>query len=142
MEERKPRARHTFAAILAVGVVGLFVWVIQLARQGDPVGYIILTGTGMLIFLLVTGIVFHLVMSINQPPRHHSNNLKTIYDTQRVMDRQNRALADQLNQMQKYSAPPAGQAGRHQDIELRPGQMMTASGYVIEDTAFDALDEE
>ena len=48
-------AKHTLAVMLALIGGGLLVWIIQLARQGDPIGYIILTGLGVLASLPVVG---------------------------------------------------------------------------------------
>ncbi len=81
-ERRKPKARHTFAAVAAVGVIGILIWIIELARRGDPVGYIILTGTGMMIFLVVIGLVLRLVITATNQSSRQPNNLKTMYDTQ------------------------------------------------------------
>jgi hypothetical protein len=132
--------KHTFAVALAVVIGSLFIWIVQLARQGDPVGYIILTGTGVLLTLLVVGVVLRLLLAVSSqssggPGR---SDMKHVYDTQRVLAQQNRALADQLRRLQKsdplLSAEPAGP-------DLQPGQIMTADGYVIDSQAFDILEE-
>ncbi len=138
-EKRGISAKHTFAVTLAVVIGSLFIWIVQLARQGDPVGYIILTGAGVLLSLLVVGVVLRLVLAgANQPPRQHPE-MKTVYDTQRVLAQQNRALLDQLDRLQKNgSLLPAETGG----VELQPGQMMTAEGYVIDSAAFEVLEEE
>ncbi|MEW5958868.1 MAG: hypothetical protein AB1801_14140 [Chloroflexota bacterium] len=39
---------RTLAVMIALAGAGLLIWIIQLARQGDPVGYIMLTGLGVL----------------------------------------------------------------------------------------------
>lgn len=139
----KPRARYTFAITFTLVSGGLFVWIIQLARQGEPVGYIILTGLGMLLALLVCGIVLRLLlMAANRPSSQPLSDLKTLYDTQRVLSQQNRALLDQLQQLQKQPSLLSGRTPRPHDLELEPGQMMTAEGFIIDGTAFDSLDDD
>jgi hypothetical protein len=117
----KPRARYAFAITLALVSGGLFIWIIQLARQGEPVGYIILTGLGMLLALLVCGLVLRLLlMAANRSSAQPLNDLKTIYKSSR----------------------PCSAAIHPNNLELEPGQMMTAEGFIIDGTAFDSLDED
>jgi hypothetical protein len=136
-------AKHIFAAVLAFVVGGLLVWVIQLARQGDPVGYIILTGLGVLLSLLVAGLVLYiLIIAIGKitQVRPYPNEMKTVYETHRVLEAQNREMARLLTQMQRN---PALLANPDQPpVELGPGQVMTPEGFVIDGTAFDTLEDE
>ncbi|HEX9923290.1 MAG TPA: hypothetical protein VGD99_11575, partial [Anaerolineae bacterium] len=131
----KPRARYVFAITLALVSSGLLIWIIQLARQGEPVGYIILTGLGMLLALLVCGLVLRLLlMATNRSSAQPLSDLKTIYDTQRVLSQQNRALLDQLRQIQKQPSLLGGHSPHPNNLELEPGQMMTAEGFIIDGT--------
>ena len=135
--ESRLRARHIFALTLALGLVGVLVWVIQLARQNEPVGYIILTGAGILLALLVSGFVVGLVLRLvlSAQPRQ-ADNLKTVREVQQLMAQQNRELLRQLQQ-QRAALP----AGAPVD-DLDPGQLVTREGYVIDSNLFAALDEE
>lgn len=136
-------ARHTFAVVLALIIGGLLVWVIQLARQEDPIGYIILTGLGVLISVPVVGVVLYmLIIALGKTlqPRPNTHEMKTVYETHRVLEAQNREMARLLTRMQRQ---PALLANPEQaSVELGPGQVMTPEGFVIDGAAFDALEEE
>jgi hypothetical protein len=140
-EKKGIRARHVFAFMLAV-VMGLTnIWIIQLAREGDPVGYMILTFEGVLGTILVVGLVIAFVIgqtakvnNISGPPRR---DLKDLYDTTRLLNQQNKTLR-QILEEQGLGAPQL----MAPQTPLRPGQMMTADGMVIEGQVFDALDDE
>jgi hypothetical protein len=137
------KARHVFAFSLALVGGGIIIWVIQLARQGDPVGYIILTGGGVLIALIVAGLVIGFVLrqaslaDSRRSWRGQTGPLKEMYDSQRVLLQQNQAL----RRLAEGQLPAATQPGQPQN-ELQPGQLRTAEGYVIDGAAFDELDEE
>jgi hypothetical protein len=147
VNQRQPfrvSARHTLAVMITLVSGGLLIWIIQLARQGDPVGYIILTGLGMLASLpVVGGVLYMLIVAIGKvlQARSAPSELKTVYDTHRVLEAQNRELARTLNQLQRN---PTLLANPDQTavVELRPGQVRTPEGFVIDGTAFDALEDE
>jgi hypothetical protein len=145
-QRQSPRisARHTLAVMITLVSGGLLIWIIQLARQGDPVGYIILTGLGMLASLpVVGGVLYMLIVALGKVLQMRSwpADLKTVYNTHRVLEAQNRELARTLNQLQRNPTllttgdqPPV--------VELGPGQVRTPEGFVIDGTAFDALEDE
>jgi hypothetical protein len=136
------KARHVFALTLALVCGGIIIWIIHLARQGDPVGYIILTGGGVLILLIVAGLVIGFVLrqaslaDSRRSLRGQTGPFKEMYDSQRVLLQQNQALR-RLAEGQL----PATQMVQSQN-ELQPGQLRTAEGFVIDGAAFDELDEE
>lgn len=139
--EKGVRARHVFALALAI-IVGLTnIWIIQLARAGDPVGYILLTGEGVLATVLVVGMVIAFTIGqtakMNNTPPAPRRDLKDMYETTRLLNQQNKTLRQILEEQglgdRQLVAP---------QTPLRPGQMMTADGMVIEGEAFDGLDEE
>lgn len=137
------RAKHTFVIALVLVGGGLLVWMIQLARQGDAIGYIILTGLGVLLSLLVVGLVLYiLIMAIGKTTqiRSYPNEMKTIYETHRVLEAQNREMARLLAQMQRN--PTLLADPEKLPVELGPGQVLTPEGFVIDGTAFDTLEEE
>jgi len=140
MEQRKKGggARYAFAVVLAI-TLGL--WIIQLARNGEAVGYIILTGEGILVTVLVVGLVIafatkQAVIGNGSPPPRR--DLKDLYDTTRLLNQQNKTLRQLLEEhgLDNPQLPASRQ------FPLQPGQMMTADGMVIEGEAFDNLDEE
>jgi len=139
------RARTIFAVVLAVIIGGLLVWIIQLARQGDPIGYIILTGLGVLASMPVMGVVLYmLIMAIGtlraMQPGGNRQEMKTIYETHRILEAQNREMARLLSQLQRNPdlfANPGQPA-----VELGPGHVLTSDGFVIDGTAFDTLEDE
>ncbi|MEW5956879.1 MAG: hypothetical protein AB1801_04085 [Chloroflexota bacterium] len=140
-------ARHTLAVMIALTGAGLLVWITQLARQGDPVGYIILTGLGVLASLPVAGgVLYLLIVAIGKvlQTRSAPAELKTVYDTHRVLEAQNRELARMLNQLQRNPTLLASLQSPEQAtvVELGPGQVRTPEGFVIDGTAFDALEDE
>jgi len=140
-EKKGVRARHVFALVLAL-ILGLTnIWIIQLARAGDPVGYILLTGEGVLATVLVVGLVIAFTIGqaakMNNTPAAPRRDLKDLYDTTRLLNQQNKTLRQILEEQ--------GMGGRQlaaPQTPLRPGQMLTADGMVIEGAAFDELDEE
>ena len=72
--------------------------------------------------------------------RPYPNEMKTVYETHRVLEAQNREMARLLTQMQRN---PALLANPDQPpVELGPGQVMTPEGFVIDGTAFDTLEDE
>ena len=136
-------AKHTLAVMLALIGGGLLVWIIQLARQGDPIGYIILTGLGVLASLpVVGGVLYLLIVAIGKTMqgRPSGQELKTVYETHRVLEAQNRELARMLTQLQRN---PALLANPEQPtFDLGPGQVRTPEGFIIDGTAFDTLEDE
>ena len=136
-------AKHTLAVMLALIGGGLLIWIIQLARQGDPIGYIILTGLGVLASLpVVGGVLYLLIVAIGKTMqgRPSGQELKTVYETHRVLEAQNRELARMLTQLQRN---PALLAGPEQPtFDLGPGQVRTPEGFIIDGTAFDTLEDE
>ena len=137
------RARTIFAVVLAVIIGGLLVWIIQLARQGDPIGYIILTGLGVLASMPVMGVVLYmLIIAIGKTiqPRANTHEMKTIYETHRILEAQNREMARLLTQIQRN--PDLLTNPGQPSVELGPGHVLTSDGFVIDGTAFDALEDE
>jgi len=141
MESQKKglRGRHIFAGVLALSVGLTQIWIIQLARGGDPVGYMLLAGEGVLASVLVVGLIIAVTLSqvakVNRVPASPRRDLKELYETTRLLTQHNKSLRQLLEEQGEgggASSPPS----------LRPGQMMTADGLVIEGEAFDQLDEE
>lgn len=134
--------KHTLVIALVLALSGILIWIIQLARQGDPVGYIILTGLGMLLALPVTGAVLALLLRslgrLQPPPR---DDLKSIHEAHRVLRDQNRYLTQLLAQAQKNPALLAG-GGVDAAPSLGPGQVRTPEGFIIDGAAFDVLDDD
>jgi hypothetical protein len=144
-------AKHTLVVIVALVSSGLLVWIIQLARAGDPVGYIILTGLGVLLVLPIVGGVLALLINtigkLQAPPSLPRDDLKAIREAHQVLRAQNQYLTQLLAQAQKNPALLAGaQSGYSDTIEtpltLGPGQVRTPEGFVIDGTAFDTLDDD
>jgi|GEM_PF-2213717 len=137
------RARTIFPVVLAVIIGGLLVWIIQLARQGDPIGYIILTGLGVLASMPVMGVVLYmLIIAIGKTvqPRANTREMKTIYETHRILEAQNREMARLLSQLQRN--PDLLTNPGKPAVELGPGHVLTSDGFVIDGAAFDALEDE
>jgi len=141
--------KHAFGFALALVIGGVIIWVIQLARNGDPIGYIILTGIGVLLALPVVGLVLYMLIIAIGKMQHnggtHLDDIKTMRESHRVLKDQNRELARLLLQMQKNpTLMLAEQAGQQEptQVNLAPGQVMTPEGFVIDGTAFSALDNE
>ncbi|MEM7343226.1 MAG: hypothetical protein AAF485_03210 [Chloroflexota bacterium] len=134
--------KHSFAVAMAVVIGGILIWIIQLARNGDPIGYIILAGGGVLLALPVVGLVLYMLIiaisKLQQQP--NLTDMKTIRESQRVLSDQNREMARLMRQMQGAS----NQSSDPQPVPpmLGPGQIMTPEGFVVEGTAFDTLDDE
>ena len=136
-------AKHTLAVMLALIGGGLLVWIIQLARQGDPIGYIILTGLGVLASLpVVGGVLYLLIVAIGKTMqgRPSGQELKTVYETHRVLEAQNRELARMLTQIQRN--PALLTSPEQPTFDLGPGQVRTPEGFIIDGTAFDTLEDE
>ena len=136
-------AKHTLAVMLALIGGGLLVWIIQLARQGDPIGYIILTGLGVLASLpVVGGVLYLLIVAIGKTMqgRPSGQELKTVYETHRVLEAQNRELARMLTQLQRN--PALLTSPEQPTFDLGPGQVRTPEGFIIDGTAFDTLEDE
>jgi hypothetical protein len=136
-------AKHTLAVMLALIGGGLLVWIIQLARQGDPIGYIILTGLGVLASLpVVGGVLYLLIVAIGKTMqgRPSGHELKTVYETHRVLEAQNRELARMLTQLQRN--PALLTSPEQPTFDLGPGQVRTPEGFIIDGTAFDTLEDE
>jgi hypothetical protein len=143
-EKRGIRGRHVFGLALAI-VMGLTnIWVIQLARNGEMVGYLLLALEIILATVVVVGLVISFAIGQaakvsaaagNSSGRSRSE-LKDLYDTTRLLNQQNKTLR-QLLEEQGLGDPqlPAPHT-------LQPGQMMTADGTVIESKAFDVLDDD
>jgi hypothetical protein len=143
-EKRGIRGRHVFGLALAI-VMGLTnIWVIQLARNGEMVGYLLLALEIILATVVVVGLVISFAIGQaakvsaaagNSSGRSRSE-LKDLYDTMRLLNQQNKTLR-QLLEEQGLGDPqlPAPHT-------LQPGQMMTADGTVIESKAFDVLDDD
>ena len=136
-------AKHTLAVMLVLIGGGLLVWIIQLARQGDPVGYIILTGLGVLASLpVVGGVLYLLIVAVGKTMqgRPSGQELKTVYETHRVLEAQNRELARMLTQLQRN--PALLTSPEQSPFDLGPGQVRTPEGVIIDGTAFDTLEDE
>ena len=136
-------AKHTLAVMLVLIGGGLLVWIIQLARQGDPIGYIILTGLGVLASLpVVGGVLYLLIVAIGKTMqgRPSGQELKTVYETHRVLEAQNRELARMLTQIQRN--PALLTSPEQPTFDLGPGQVRTPEGFIIDGTAFDTLEDE
>ena len=139
-EKRGIRARHVLVVILGLGATGVLVWIIQLARQGEPVGYMLLTAVVILaalgVFRVMLGFVLRQVVKAqSQPPRQQADLLKDIQMTQRVLAEQNR----HLRQLAAGRSTPDWPV---YERELQLGQVRTPEGYVINGAVFDGLDEE
>ncbi len=142
--------KHVFVVSLALVVGGVIIWVIQLARNGDPIGYIILTGAGVLLALPVVGLVLYMLIialgKMQQNGGIHLDDIKTMRESQRVLRDQNRELARLLLQVQNnprlMSGPQGGQQEQPAQMTLGPGQVMTPEGFVIDGTVFNMLDED
>jgi hypothetical protein len=146
MDQKQPNrlsAKHTLVVMLALIGGGLLIWIIQLARQGDPIGYIILTGLGVLTSLpVVGGVLYLLIVAVGKTMqgRPSGQELKTVYDTHRVLEAQNRELARMLTQLQRNPALLA--SPEQPTFDLSPGQVRTPEGFIIDGTAFDTLEDE
>ena len=142
--------KHTFVVAMAVVMGGVIIWVIQLARNGDPIGYIILTGAGVLLALPVVGLVLYMLIIAIGKMQHNVgmniDDIKTMRESHRVLKDQNRELARLLLQMQKNPTlllpEQAEQQQSPMGVTLLPGQVMTPEGFVIDGTAFSTLDDE
>ena len=143
MNPNRLSAKHTLAVMLALIGGGLLVWIIQLARQGDPIGYIILTGLGVLASMPVMGVVLYmLIIAIGKTiqPGGNRQEMKTIYETHRILEAQNREMARLLSQLQRNPDLLANPG--QPSVELGPGHVLTSDGFVIDGTAFDTLEDE
>lgn len=140
-EKKGVRARHVFAFVLAIILGFTNIWIIQLAREGDPVGYLLLAGEGVLVTVLIVGLVIAFTIGqaakMNNTPAAPRRDLKDLYETTRLLNQQNKTLRQILEEQglgdRQLAAP---------QTPLRPGQMMTADGLVIEGEAFDGLDDD
>ncbi len=154
MKQQEPvrvSLKHTLGFALALVLGGILIWIIQLARGGEPIGYVILTGLGVILVLPVVGLVLYLLIGAIGKLRRgqSSDDVKTIYETQRVLRAQNQELARLLLQMQNNPALRDGpeqalvpaQEG-HSTPLLAPGQVITPEGFVIDGAAFDILTDE
>ncbi len=140
-QKNKTSVKHTFAIMSVLTMAGLFIWIVQLARQGELVGYVILIGVGATAFILIIALAFRILMEgvgTVMVGRSTSPNggqiMKTIRDTNAVLAGQNRELARRLEH--------TGPAAVTHSPQLGPGQVMTASGFVIEADDFNVLDNE
>ena len=135
--------KHTLAVMAALIGGGVLIWIIQLARQGDPIGYIILTGLGVLASLpVVGGVLYMLIVAVGKTMqgRPSGQELKTVYETHRVLEAQNRELARMLTQLQRN--PALLTSPEQPTFDLGPGQVRTPEGFIIDGTAFDTLEDE
>ena len=66
--------------------------------------------------------------------------MKTIYETHRRLEAQNREMARLLTQIQRN--PDLLTNPGQPSVELGPGHVLTSDGFVIDGTAFDALEDE
>ena len=147
MDQKQPNrlsAKHTLVVMLALIGGGLLIWIIQLARQGDPIGYIILTGLGVLTSLpVVGGVLYLLIVAVGtlraMQGRPSGQELKTVYETHRVLEAQNRELARMLTQLQRN--PALLTSPEQPTFDLGPGQVRTPEGFIIDGTAFDTLED-
>jgi multisubunit Na+/H+ antiporter MnhG subunit len=143
-------AKHTLSITGVLLGAGLLVWIIQLARAGDPVGYIILTGLGVLLALPVTGgvlaMLLHAAGKVTRPPNSPTrDDLKSIREAHQLLQTQHQYLTRLLQQAQQnpallpgYTLPVAAEPAAP---PLAPGQLQTADGFIIDGVAFDTLDE-
>lgn len=140
-QKRRGGARYAFAVVFAITLGIAQIWIIQLARNGEAVGYMILAGEGILATVLIVGLINGFMVrqtAMNNAAPSPRRDLKDLYDTTRLLNQQNKTLR-QLLEEQGLDNP---QLPQPQQFPLRPGQMMTADGMVIEGEAFDSLDEE
>ncbi len=152
MKQQKPAGisiKHTLVVALSLVLGGILIWIIQLARGGEPIGYIILTGLGVILILPVVGWVLYLLIGAIGKLQHgqSTDDVKTIYETQRVLRAQNQELARLLLQIQnnpalRNSSAPDGSQEIASLPLLGPGQVITPEGFVINGAAFDALTDE
>ena len=72
--------KHTLGVSISLVLGGILIWVIQLARSGEPIGYVILTGLGVILVLPVVGLVLYLLIgAIGKLQRGQStDDVKTI----------------------------------------------------------------
>ncbi len=156
-EQSRVNVKHTFAFAFALMLGGILIWIIQLARGGDPIGYVILTGLGVILVLPVVGLVLYMLIEaiskLQQSQVTHLDDVKTIYETQRVLRAQNQELARLLLQMQNNPVLLPGQTCTERSrnigsqetpspVSLAPGQVITPEGFVIDGAAFDTLTDE
>ncbi len=151
--------KHTFVFAFSLVLGGVLIWIIQLARGGDPIGYVILTGLGVILVLPVVGLVLYMLIGaiskLQQNQVTHLDDVKTIYETQRVLRAQNQELARLLLQIQNNPALRLGSGQAHNSeqtllpgqvsstpVPLGPGQMITPEGFVIDGAAFDTLTDQ
>lgn len=127
-------ARNVFiVSLVGFGVqAGLCVWIIGLARAGEPVAFMILTGLAAILFLLVSALVlFLLLWGLGKREQaafwaSARENALVVHQVQRTINDQNKALVEILQQRQLPS----------------PGQPLAPGGFLIDPTQFDILDEE
>jgi hypothetical protein len=142
-EKRGFSARHSLSITLGLGLTGVAVWVIQLARWGEPVGYMLITAAIILVSVGVIGfsigfILRQVARAQSQPPRSQADMLKDIQATQRLLADDNKRLR-QLAE----SRGAAGWPVFPQAVELQPGQWQrTPEGHIINTGAFDTLDKD
>lgn len=128
-------ARNVFiVSLVGFGTLaGLCVWIIQLARAGEPVAYAVLTGLAAILFLLVSAVVlFMLLWGLGKREQaafwaSARENALVVHQVQRTINDQNKALVEILQQQQQFPSPGQG---------LAPG------GFLIDPAQFDVLDEE
>ncbi|MCP4995917.1 MAG: hypothetical protein GY934_19390 [Gammaproteobacteria bacterium] len=153
MKQQEPASlnlKHSLGVSVSLVLGGILIWVIQLARGGEPIGYVILTGLGVILVLPVVGLVLYLLIgAIGKLQRGQStDDVKTIYETQRVLRAQNQELARLLLQMQNNPGLHNSDSGQDSPNSptllplLSPGQVITPEGFVIDGAAFDTLTDE
>lgn len=77
-EKRGFSARHSLSITLGLGLTGVAVWVIQLARWGEPVGYMLITAAIILVSVGVIGFIIGFILrqvakGQSQPPRSQAD---------------------------------------------------------------------
>ncbi len=141
--------KHTFVVAFSLVLGSILIWIIQLARGGDPIGYVILTGLGVILVLQVVGVVLAMLLGaiskLQQNQVTHIDDVKTIYETQRGLRAQDQELARLRLQMQNNPMLSSGQVGSQESpspVPLAPGQVITPEGFVIDGAAFSTLTDE
>ncbi|GAB4446060.1 MAG: hypothetical protein Kow0031_28660 [Anaerolineae bacterium] len=158
--DNERRNRNNLPYVLTVttvlSVLGLIVWIIQLARSGDMIGNTILTVLLMLLALpVLTGALVLMMWAFGRwiNRSQNDNDWQVARQSQKLMMAQIQDLQNMLLQMQRHPelAQVLAQA-RHNPALLtagspptvapamQPGQMMTAEGFVVDGARFNVLD--
>jgi hypothetical protein len=90
---------------------------------------------------VVGGVLYLLIVAVGKTMqgRPSGQELKTVYETHRVLEAQNRELARMLTQLQRN--PALLTSPEQPTFDLGPGQVRTPEGFIIDGTAFDTLED-